>query len=66
MHLLRKCDFCDKQAIVDGKTQMGPWAYMCPDHLQQHGYPSSKMNTKLVADYPSLDYTKEVGSNVQS
>jgi hypothetical protein len=24
-----KCDFCSKGAFYDGKTQMGPWAYMC-------------------------------------
>lgn len=24
-----KCDFCEKEAFYDGKTKMGPWAYMC-------------------------------------
>lgn len=29
MNIVKKCDFCNKQAVVDGKTRMGPWAYMC-------------------------------------
>ena len=24
-----KCDFCGKPAEVDGRTRMGPWAFMC-------------------------------------
>lgn len=38
-----KCDFCGKEGkddlpvFVDGKTQMGPWAMMCPTHHRQHG-----------------------------
>lgn len=23
------CDFCGSPAYADGKTLMGPWAYMC-------------------------------------
>jgi hypothetical protein len=26
---LPNCDFCSNQASYDGKTTMGPWAYMC-------------------------------------
>jgi len=32
-----KCDFCGKEAIIDGKTRFGPWAYMCPSHFAVHG-----------------------------
>ena len=63
MNIVKKCDFCNKQAIVDGKTRMGPWAYMCPDHLQVYGYPASFMNTKLVEAYPSKRFNKEDKSN---
>lgn len=36
------CDFCkeaNKQtpAHVDGKTVMGPWAYMCAAHYKRYG-----------------------------
>lgn len=38
------CDFCtmtgdpDRQtAKYDGKTKMGPWAYMCEPHFQRYG-----------------------------
>ena len=34
---LPKCDFCSKQAKYDGKTRMGPWAYMCPTHFRMYG-----------------------------
>ena len=60
MNIIKKCDFCDKQAIVDGMTQIGPWAYMCPDHLKIYGYPYSKMNTQLAECYPSKISDKEV------
>ena len=63
MNIVKKCDFCNKQAVVDGKTRMGPWAYMCPDHLQVYGYPVSLMNTKLVKAYPSTRFNKEDKSN---
>jgi len=33
----RKCDFCDKEAKFDAKTQIGPWAYMCDHHFQMYG-----------------------------
>lgn len=58
MDIIQKCDFCEKQAYVDGKTKFGPWAYMCPDHLNEHGFPSSSMNKKLVKMYPSENFTK--------
>lgn len=63
MEIIRKCDYCDKQAIVDGKTRMGPWAYMCPTHLHMYGYPHSIMNTQLVSAYPSERYNKEDKEN---
>jgi len=34
---LPKCDFCGKQAQYDGKTHMGPWAYMCSMHFRMYG-----------------------------
>lgn len=34
---LPKCDFCNKKAIVDGKTIMGPWANMCKEHFDLYG-----------------------------
>lgn len=34
---LPKCNFCPKKADVDGKTRMGPWAFMCPLHFQMWG-----------------------------
>jgi|SRR5215467_391330 len=29
-----RCDFCSAQAEYDGKTVMGPWAYMCQTHFE--------------------------------
>lgn len=31
-----KCDFCEKPATMDGKTVLGPWAYMCNEHIQEY------------------------------
>jgi len=31
------CDFCRREAKYDGKTKMGPWAYMCEFHFRQFG-----------------------------
>jgi len=35
--IVQKCDFCDRPAVYDGKTIMGPWAYMCQDHFSTYG-----------------------------
>lgn len=32
-----RCDLCQEQAAYDGKTQDGPWAYMCEQHFSQIG-----------------------------
>ena len=58
MDIIQKCDFCEKQAYVDGKTKFGPWAYMCPDHLNEHGFSRSLLNKKLVKVYPSENFPK--------
>lgn len=35
---LPMCDFsCGRQALYDGRTKQGPWAYMCEEHFKQHG-----------------------------
>ena len=36
---LPNCDLCIKpvDACYDGKTIMGPWAYMCKGHFATHG-----------------------------
>ena len=34
----RTCDFCKQPAKYDGKTKLGPWAYMCEEHFKQLGY----------------------------
>ena len=31
------CDFCKDEAVYDGRTVMGPWAMMCPEHYMEHG-----------------------------
>lgn len=33
------CDFCKEKtpAVVDGKTTLGPWGGMCPNHFKQYG-----------------------------
>ena len=33
----QRCDFCDDPATHDGKTRMGPWAWMCDAHFTTHG-----------------------------
>jgi len=32
-----KCDFCNAEAEFDGRTVLGPWAYMCNLHFGQYG-----------------------------
>lgn len=41
--MIPHCDLCrlvdsgDRDAAYDGKTQAGPWAYMCEEHFKVHG-----------------------------
>jgi transposase-like protein len=37
VHSRPKCDFCGREAVVDGKTHFGPWANMCLDHFLAFG-----------------------------
>ncbi len=30
------CDFCEKPALYDFKTKMGPWANGCKDHYRRY------------------------------
>jgi len=34
---LPNCDFCNNLAKYDGKTKIGPWAYMCERHFKEYG-----------------------------
>ena len=34
---LPKCSYCNKSANYDGKTQNGPWAFMCEDCFKKNG-----------------------------
>lgn len=50
----RNCDTCKylygeiKPAVIDGPTKQGPWAYMCNECVNAHGYPGSSLNTILA------------------
>lgn len=33
----KECDFCGNEADYDGKTVIGPWAYMCQPHFEELG-----------------------------
>jgi transposase-like protein len=37
VHSRPRCDFCGNEAVVDGKTCFGPWAYMCLAHFLDLG-----------------------------
>jgi hypothetical protein len=32
-----ECSFCSTKAIIDGRTQMGPWGFMCEEHYLESG-----------------------------
>lgn len=34
---MEKCDFCKEIAMYDGKTKIGPWAFMCLKHFKEYG-----------------------------
>lgn len=42
------CDFCKEQARYDGKTTMGPWAYMCEKHYNLYGCKIKGLYTDLT------------------
>lgn len=44
------CDFCNKPAIVDGKTKGGPWAYMCERHFKSTGIDKPGFYSKIDAN----------------
>lgn len=46
-NITAKCDFCDRQAVYDGKTIFGPWAYLCEEHRQKVGVQDERFITRL-------------------
>lgn len=41
---LPQCNFCKQNPLIqfqsahyDGRTKMGPWAFMCREHFDQYG-----------------------------
>lgn len=44
--LTRKCDMCNKPAVVDTKTIYGYWAYLCEECNQRYG--TKAFQTKLA------------------
>ncbi|AVR56947.1 hypothetical protein PBI_TRISCUIT_74 [Microbacterium phage Triscuit] len=54
MAIHRKCNICamqkppvDRDATFDAKTYVGPWAYVCDEHLKSHCLPNLSLRTKL-------------------
>jgi len=43
----KDCDICGDKAVYDGKTTMGPWAYMCEDCFGRVGVTTPGLSTKL-------------------
>ena len=37
VRMIKFCDFCKEVAVYDGKTRMGPWAFMCEYHFMMNG-----------------------------
>jgi len=38
MDQMPQCDICkNREAIIDGRTKSGPWAYMCWKCFEKHG-----------------------------
>ena len=34
---VKGCSFWSEKAIVDGRTKMGAWAFMCEKHFKKYG-----------------------------
>jgi hypothetical protein len=52
--MTRNCNICEMQkppvqteATFDAKTVIGPWAYVCTEHLKSHCYPHLSLRRSL-------------------
>lgn len=45
--MIKDCDMCGDEAVYDGKSKMGPWAYMCQDCFDRNGVDTPGLSTKL-------------------
>lgn len=45
-----KCDFCDKPAVYDAKTEFGPWGFMCEEHFEKFGSKVPGLYKRLVPE----------------
>lgn len=41
------CDFCAREAVYDGKTKFGPWAFLCEKCFQKYCIKRAGFYTKL-------------------
>jgi hypothetical protein len=64
---LPKCDFnhadtdplSKRAARYDGKTRMGPWAFMCEAHYRQHGVGlGTGQGQKLMLEFDKKEDTQ--------
>ena len=46
-YIKQKCDFCNKDAVYDTKTILGPWAYTCEHHFEAY-------STKVKGQYTEV------------
>jgi len=45
--MCNRCDFCKEDAVYDGKTLLGPWAFMCANHFGIFGIRVQGLYTEL-------------------
>lgn len=54
--MTQKCDFCEFPALVDGKTILGPWAFMCPKCFEDLGVHVTGLYKYLKKEFPDPEH----------
>ena len=53
--MTRKCDFCDKPAVYDAKTSLGPWANLCESDYTMYGATEKGLFSRLDRPTPTRE-----------
>lgn len=49
-----KCYFCMNRAVIDTPTKMGPFAYLCVDHIPKYAAPHWESSARRIGPIPGV------------
>lgn len=55
--LNERCNFCTNQAVIDTQLKIGPFGYLCIEHIAPHAAPHWTTSARRIGPIPGVDET---------